>query len=562
MIAAVEKTAPASLRSLRRSGRRWLLVLLLLCAPRTFAEAPGDPAGETRQGSTFEGTVNAPDFPPGAEWLNTSHPLSISALRGKVVLLDFWTFCCINCMHVIPDLKKLEAKYPRELVVIGVHSAKFNTEKDTDNIRKAVLRYEIGHPVINDKDFVVWRSYGVRAWPTLYLIDPLGKIVSSTSGEGIYDRFDRLIGAMVRRFDAREQIDRRPLHFDVEQQLRPAGVLAFPGKIAADEKSQRLFVTDSNHNRVLVASLSGEVLDVIGDGARGLKDGDPASAQFFRPQGSCFDAAQNVLYVADTENHAIRKIDLKNRTVETLAGNGHQASHFNTGGIGKDIELNSPWDLVLNADTLYIAMAGSHQIWTLNLTTREARVFAGTGQEGILDGPPHGCALAQPSGITTDGARLYFADSEGSAVRQTDLGGAGQVKTLIGRGLFEFGDVDGQYPAARLQHPIGVAWHGGYVYVADTYNNKIKRVNPRTREVETFIGAGQVGMKDGPARAATLNEPTGLCFANDRMFIADANNHRIRIYDFKSGELSTLTLRGLETLPSGRGPGLAEKQVP
>jgi len=496
----------------------------------------------------FEGTGAAPEFPADIEWLNTDKPLSIASLKGKVVLLDFWTYCCINCMHVIPDLKKLEAKYPRELVVIGVHSAKFANEKQTDNIRQAILRYEIEHPVVNDKDFVVWRAFNVRSWPTLVLINPDGRVIGYFSGEGIYEPFERIIGETIAHFDAKHEIDRAPLSRKLERTKLPRSIFSYPGKITADERSRRIFFSDSNHNRLVIASLDGEILDCIGEGEIGLQDGDFASARFYRPQGLCFDPEKNLLYVADTENHAIRKVDLNQKWVETLAGNGRQARRPNVEGAGRNIDLNSPWDLTLIGDTLYIAMAGPHQLWSLDLKTLQAKVYAGSGREDIIDGPLLEAALAQPSGITTDGQRLYFADSEASAVRTADLQAGGQVATLIGEGLFKFGDVDGKYPEARLQHCIGVAWHDGFVYVADSYNHKIRRLDPRTKELTTFIGTGQAGLADGERTAARLNEPNGLCFVKDTMYIADSNNHLIRSCDLKTGQVSTVAYRGLEKL--------------
>jgi thiol-disulfide isomerase/thioredoxin len=154
--------------------------------------------------------VRAPEF-PRAEWLNVAAPLSLKSLRGKVVLLDFWTYGCINCMHVIPDLKRLEEKYAEELVVIGVHSAKFTNEKNTENLRRILVRYDIDHPVVNDAEFTIWRSYGARAWPTLVLIDPEGYVVGAASGEGHGDGFDRAIAAVIHVFDERGLIDRTPL---------------------------------------------------------------------------------------------------------------------------------------------------------------------------------------------------------------------------------------------------------------------------------------------------------------------------------------------------------------
>lgn len=502
----------------------------------------------------------APDFPATLEWLNTDRPFSLKDLRGKVVLLDFWTYCCINCIHIIPDLKKLEAKYPNELVVIGVHSAKFQNEKDSQNIRNAILRYEIEHPVINDKDFLVWKSYGAQAWPTLVVIDPDGNYVGYVSGEGHFATLDETIGRLISEFGAKNRLDRKPIKFVLEKEGKPKSVLSYPGKIVADEKSDRLFFTDSNHNRVIVTSLKGAIQEVIGDGNIGLKDGSFTTAQFFRPQGLTFDAAKNILYVADTENHAVRRINLTAKTVTTLAGNGRQARYPPTGGTGKAVSLSSPWDVILIKNILYVAMAGTHQLWTIDVTTRRAHPFAGTGGENITDGPLGQALLAQPSGITTDGSILYFADSEVSAVRTADLKHSGEVKTLIGQGLFEFGDVDGQYPQARLQHPIGVAYRGGYVYVADTYNHKIKRVDPKTKTLETVIGTGARGMSDGKARTATLNEPNGLTFAAGKWFIADTNNHMIRVFDPAKGDVSTLKLTGLEKLAKKSIPGFVGRE--
>jgi DNA-binding beta-propeller fold protein YncE len=491
--------------------------------------------------------IKAPEFPSGLTWLN-SQPLAIGQLRGKVVLLDFWTYCCINCMHIIPDLKKLETKYKDELVVIGVHSAKFRNEQESRNIREAILRYDIEHPVINDNQFKVWNEYGARAWPTLVLIDPAGYIVGGTSGEGVFATFDSVIANVIQEFDSKGQINRKPIKLDLEKAETPTSILSFPGKIVADQKSDRLFFSDSDHNRIIISSLDGQIKQVIGSGDTGLKDGDFSSAQFYRPQGLFFDPAKNVIYVADTDNHAIREINLATNMVRTLAGSGKQAGFLSGGGIGTKADLNSPWDLVEIGDKLYIAMAGAHQIWMMNLETLGVGPFAGSGREDIIDGPLNSAALAQPSGITTDGRKLYIADSEVSAIREIDLAIDGEVKTIIGQGLFDFGDVDGKYPGARLQHPIGIAYHDGYLYVADTYNHKIKKVDPQTLEVSTLIGTGSPGMDDGPARKASLYEPNGLTFVNGRMYITDTDNHLIRIYDLKSGDLSTLNLKELAML--------------
>lgn len=501
-----------------------------------------------QEADAMQGQVNAPDFPDGLHWLNTDRPLSLRELRGKVVLLDFWTYCCINCMHILPDLKRLEQKYANELVVIGVHSAKFFTEQETENIRQAILRYEIEHPVVNDNQMIVWSQYGVRAWPTLVLIDPQGKIVGYHSGEGIYEIFDKAIAQVIETFEARGQLDRTPIRFKLERDRKPRTVLNFPGKVLANETHQRLFIADSNHHRILVVSLKDHTVQMtIGSGVPGFRDGDFDTVCFRNPQGMAYDPKTETLYIADTDNHAIRKADLKHRKVETIAGTGNQSRVYPPrAGKGPNVALNSPWDLVLVGDTLYIAMAGSHQLWRMNVNTLETQPHAGTGREACIDGPLRGSALAQPSGITTNGTKLYFADSEVSCIRSADIDPNGRLETLVGGDLFEFGDVDGVGRSARLQHPLGVVYHEGFLYVADTYNNKIKRLDPQTRRIETLVGTGEEGITDG--ENARFDEPGGITYADGKLYVADTNNHLIRVVDLKTRKVSTLSLKGLERM--------------
>lgn len=490
--------------------------------------------------SQNSGTVTAPDFPEGMQWLNSDHPLSLSDLRGKVVLLDFWTYCCINCMHIIPDLKRLESKYKDELVVIGVHSAKFTAERDTENIRQAILRYGIEHPVLNDRDMAVWREYGVRAWPTLVLIDPEGKVVTHMSGEGVYKAFEGPIAKVIATFDAKGEVDRRPLGLKLEREGAPASPLSFPGKVLADEAGGRLFISDSGHNRIVVISLSdGTLEEVIGSGKEGMADGRIEDATFNHPQGMAFDG--RYLYIADTENHALRRVDMKGKKVITIAGTGQQAPGLSLSGPATETPLNSPWDLVLHEGALYVAMAGSHQIWRMDLKTDQVSPYAGSGREGRIDGPLASSALAQPSGITTDGSKLYFADSEDSSIRSADLRRGGRVETIVGGDLFDFGDRDGRGLEVRLQHPLGVAYQDGALYVADTYNNKVKRVGIKERTCETFLGTGKAGSGDGDK--ASFNEPGGLTLAHGKLYIADTNNHLIRVADLATRRVETLEIK-------------------
>ncbi len=487
----------------------------------------------------YAGKVNAPEFPVGLDWLNTTRPLTMGELRGKMVLLDFWTYCCINCLHIIPDLKRLERKYRDELVVVGVHSAKFTNERSTENIRDAVLRYDVEHPVLNDRDAALWDAYGVRAWPSCMLVDPAGKVVAAHSGENVFEALDPVIGDIIRDFDGRGAINRRPLDLVTDRTVPPDTLFAYPGKVAADAAGVTLYVADSNHHRIVAVALAERLIaEVIGDGMPGFCDGRFAQARFNRPQGLVVDGA--LLYVADTGNHAIRALDLRGRTVTTLAGTGEQASGMARGGEGRSIPLNSPWDLVAVGRTLYVSMAGSHQIWTLDLDTLETRPYAGSGREDLMDGSLGSAMFAQPSGITYADEQLIVADSESSAIRTVGLDPDGTVSTLTGSGLFEFGDADGALDRARLQHPLGVLAHEGLIYVADSYNHKVKVIDPARGTCHTVVGTGEPGMSDGAADKAELNEPAGMAVAAGRIYIADTNNHAIRIYDTHLKELSTL----------------------
>jgi thiol-disulfide isomerase/thioredoxin len=486
--------------------------------------------------------VRAPELIGGRGWLNTDKPLSLAGLKGKVVLLDFWTYGCINCMHIIPDLKKLEKKYPNELVVIGVHSAKFENEKDTENIRRIVLRYEIEHPIVNDADFAIWRSYAVNAWPTRYLIDPGGYIIGKLSGEGGYAALDKAIADSIAEFRKRGELNEAPLKLVLERAKVGDLPLAFPGKIIADQKGDRLFIADSDHNRIVIAKLDGNLVETIGTGVHGAKDGSFDQATFFRPQGMVL--AGETLYVADTENHLIRQVDLKSKTVKTIAGTGQQSREYGLAGSALNVALNSPWDLQLVGRTLYIAMAGPHQIWKLDLDRQEVSTFAGSGREARIDGSVDEAGFAQPSALATDEKTLYVSDAEANIIRAISLGPEGKVRTLVGGDLFDFGDEDGLGNDVRLQHPLGLARWNDKLLIADTYNHKIKLLDPSARSVKSFAGTGKPGQSDG-ARPS-FYEPGGLAVAGDKLYVADTNNHAIRVVDLKTKETKTLPIKGLQ----------------
>jgi thiol-disulfide isomerase/thioredoxin len=532
------------------------LILLLTIGLVVTACSPGagDAVDETSEspdstvattttftGESFAGTVDAPEFPDGLDWINTAQPLTLDGLKGKVVLLDFWTYGCVNCIHIIPDLERLEEEYPDELVVIGVHSAKFTNEGETSNLRDIVQRYGIGHPVVNDRDFQVWDAWGANAWPTVALIDPSSRAVGIRAGEGVYEAFEPVIAGLVAEFDANGALNRDQVEFALEADAAADRPLNYPGKVLAVDG--RLFVSDTGHHRILeVDPSTGDVFAAFGSGRRGSTDGAALEASFNAPQGLTLFGG--TLYVADSNNHLVRSIDLDTGEVSTAVGTGQQAWPPVTGTL-TGTSLSTPWDVDERNGSLYIANAGTHQIWRADLAFDVVGPLIGSAREGTLNGPFPTAELAQPSSVTiSDEGMLYFADSESSSIRVGNLGE--EVTALVvgsDQDLFSFGDEDGTGNDARLQHPLGTEVHGDILYVADTYNSKIKRVDLTTNSVSSWLG-GEPGWADGSD--ALFNEPGGLSFDGSTLYVADTNNHSVRMIDVTTGITSTLVLKGVE----------------
>ncbi|MCA1594938.1 MAG: hypothetical protein LC772_00700, partial [Chloroflexi bacterium] len=386
-------------------------------------------------------------------------------------------------MHIIPQLRDLQTRFGSSLVVIGVHSPKFAAEQSDADVRAAVARYHLDHPVVNDSHLTLWRTLGIQAWPTVVLVDPDGYVAHVVEGEGVEAGMMPALTEIGNLYRAAGRLDERPLALLLESSKYKPTLLSFPGKILADPAGKRFFIADSGHNRIVVAGVDGHVQEIIGSGAPGRADGPAATASFSNPQGMTL--AGSLLYVADTNNHLIRSVDVHTHTVATVAGTGRQAADLVAGGPALRQPISSPWDVNWFKGALYIAMAGDHRIWRYDPTGKWVGVYAGTGQEDRRDGPVQQAEFAQPSGLANDGHYLYVADSESSSIRRIDTA-AGLVTTLAGGGLFDFGHLDAAGLAARFQHPLGITYLAGKLYISDTYNSDIRVLDLASRAVTTL----------------------------------------------------------------------------
>ncbi|MBK1668370.1 hypothetical protein CKO28_10020 [Rhodovibrio sodomensis] len=470
--------------------------------------------------------VRAPEIDrPTLEWFNVDRPIKLADLRGKLVILDFWASCCINCMHVLPALKTVEAAYPDEVVVIGVHSPKFAAEQRPENVRKAIQRYGISHPVANDVNFELWREYAVRAWPTLVFIGPEGHVMGQMSGEPDAERLLTAVSELVEQWDTQELLHPSPA--PGAEQARPAGAFAFPGKLKPiPDGDQTWALADAGHHQIVVLDDQGHELRRFGTGQPGFADGDAGRAAFNMPQGLCADA--KFVYVADTGNHAVRRIALDTGKTITLAGTGERGMVVDDDEPSLAAALASPWDLEVDGDILYIANAGTHQLLRLDVEARVLRPLAGNGGEDIVDGAALDAQLAQPSGLALDRRQqlLYFADSETSSVRVLALGSR-EVVTLVGEGLFDYGWDNGPFTLAKLQHPMGVALASGEVLVADSYNQKARVLDLAAKRVTDLDD----GFDCADDECIPPAEPAGIwADGPDRVLLSDTNNHRVIEY--------------------------------
>ncbi len=473
---------------------------------------------------------SVPEFNGATAWLNIDRPLRRDALRGHVVVVDFWTSCCINCMHTLPILAAIERRFAKDpVLVVGVHSPKFEEEKNPARLRDTLRDLEIVHPVAVDANMTIWDAWGVRAWPTVAVIDAETRLAWVGSGEPDANELSGAVEEALAEGRAAKVLAKAPIE-GLRPEHGPTTALRYPGKVLALQNGG-LAIADTGHHRVVITNAAGAVEDVIGAGVAGAKDGAAEIATFQRPEG--LTEVGSDLYVADTGNHLIRKIDRRTRQVTTVAGTGS----IGTDPLGSEeraglsIALRSPWDLLHHKGSVYVALAGSHQIAVFDPKMGTVRLYAGSGREAREDGTAREAAFARPSALATDEKSLFVLDSETSSVRAIDFATA-TVRTVIGVDLFVFGDVDGDAGKARLQHPIGMAYGQGALWVADSYNGKVKRVDPAKGTTRTVL--------------AGLAEPAGITISGKDLVIADTNKSRIvRRAIAGSGEAAPVAFTGL-----------------
>ncbi|WP_405502281.1 thioredoxin-like domain-containing protein [Streptomyces anulatus] len=457
--------------------------------------------------------VRAPELIGKGGWLNTGdQQYTLADLRGRIVILDFWTFCCVNCLHVLDELRELEEKHRDTVVIIGVHSPKFVHEAEHQAVVDAVERYEVHHPVLDDPELATWKQYAVRAWPTLVVIDPEGYVVAQHAGEGHAHAIEKLVEELEAEHAAKGTLRRGDGPYVAPEPV--ATHLRFPGK-ALLLPDGGFLVSDTTRHRLVELDADGEtVRRHFGTGERGLNDGGPDEARFSEPQGLAVLPDGRVA-VADTVNHAIRALDLTTGVTSTLAGTGRQWwQGAPTSGPAREVDLSSPWDVAWFGDRLWIAMAGVHQLWTYDPESATVRVAAGTTNEGLVDGPAAEAWFAQPSGlaVSADGERLWVADSETSSLRWVDRDE--HVRTAVGTGLFDFGHRDGAADQALLQHPLGVtALPDGSVAISDTYNHALRRYDPASGEVTTL--------------ATDVREPSDAVLVDGDLVVVESARHRL-----------------------------------
>lgn len=395
--------------------------------------------------------VEALPLHAGGGWLGV--PLStFRDLRGRVVLLHFWSASSVGSARAVEELRGLERRFADVLTVIGVHSPRFAHERRPQVVRDAVARLRLQHPVLDDYELVNWDAYAIDSVPTVVLLDHQGRVVGDAEGCGhageLADAIERLVGEA----EQEGALEREPLAatglLDEDLDMSPLagdGELTFPAGVAADVHAdgvRRIAIADTGRDRVLLCRPDGQLTEVL--------DG------YYRPQGLRFDGP-DALLVCEPCADRVWRVDLASGDRRLVTD-----------------RVLSPADVVRWHGRLVVAGAAQHVLIAVD-EDGATELLAGDGSEGLRDGAaPTGTSLAQPSAlaVTSDG-ELAFLDAQSSSLRVLDRPG-GTVRTLVGIDPERGGERDGDRAAAGLQHPLGLAAVGDELLIADTYNGRLR----------------------------------------------------------------------------------------
>ncbi len=493
--------------------------------------------------NTLEEGPNLIELKEDLLWLNTKEKIKLENLKGKIILLSFIRCTNINSIQVLKKLNELQKKYQKELIVLGIHSPKFSNEKNIEYLRQEVISKNILFPIANDINLETWSNYQINSWPSFILITPKGKIIGKISGEKVFPSIEESILNQKKYF----QIDeKKEIKLGLEKDKLPDRLLSYPSKLILNPKGNEIYISDTNHHRILRIDIdSREILDVVG-GIEGFEDGIFTEAKFNSPNGIYLK--DNYLYVADTSNHSIRKIDFNSKKVVTILGSGKPAEGLIVEGKGRDISLISPIDIVVLKDKLYFSESSANQIWVLDLISLETEKFSGSGRENNQDGNHLEATFSMPYGLTHDNLKLYTSEANSSGIRKIDLEKNGLVKTLIGSGIMEFGDTDGKIENSKIQYPNFLHYQNFKIYFADSLNNKFKIYDINTKELTTLAGSGKVGNINSDFTNSEFFYPSSIFIHKNLAYITDKFNHQIKILDLNKFTLNNFDFKLSEKL--------------
>jgi len=466
--------------------------------------------------------VRAPELPGSIEWFNVDRPVRLADLHGMLVLLDFSlgdTACSRHSQH---ELNRLAGRFSDELVILCAHLPELPAAMRRSHVRSLISRQDVRFPVLHDPERVCRALFGIHDQPVRILIDRDGCIVGTSHGIGKQSHLERVIAHQISLCGGWA---RRGPPFKVRLEPATRGTLHFPTRLIVAH--DRLYIADSGNNRILMTTKQGGILREYGGVAAGFVDGPAGSAAFDNPQGLC--RVDEYVYVADTGNHAIRRINLRTDEVETLAGTGSDAGQdLSKLSMPRDCVLNTPCDVLFRRGQLFIAMTGLHQVWRLSMIDNVLSIFAGSGAAGSADGPSHLASFTQPVSLAWCDGRFYCVDAGSGTVRCIDPV-SGYVTTLqVGADRAGTGAAGME----QLQHPLDITSdeRRKRLWIADTWNNTIRSVDIRVRPATRGVSGRR------------LDEPAGLAFDNNTLYIANTNAHEVLRVDTDSGRAEALNV--------------------